>query len=47
LMEVAAKATLESGKVNPELVNGVVIGNVLQVLKYMYYSRSLFCRHRD
>ena len=30
LMEVAAKATLESGKVNPELVNSVVIGNVLQ-----------------
>lgn len=31
LMEVAGKAALQAGNVNPEAVNGVVIGNVLQV----------------
>jgi acetyl-CoA acyltransferase 2 len=32
LMVHASKAALEAGKVNPELVNSVIIGNVIQVL---------------
>jgi Acetyl-CoA acetyltransferase len=31
LQTVAAKAALEEGKINPELVDSVVIGNVLAV----------------
>jgi len=37
LQEVCAKAALEAGKVNPELVNSVIMGNVLQSSKDAIY----------
>ena len=40
LMEVASKAALEAGKVNPELINSVVVGNVLTVC-IVYFTDAL------
>ena len=40
LMVHASKAVLEAGKVNPELVNSVVIGNVIQVGTFTTFGNA-------
>ena len=40
LQEVAAKAALQAAKVDPKLVDSVVIGNVLSVSRFVFHFLS-------
>ncbi len=53
LCKVAASAALEAGKVPPEAVNSVIVGNVAQVqvawvwllFRYIYAHYNAWCMH--